>query len=177
MKSKNNSQISPLRFDKLSDVKYKSTSKTIEKPPLPQTSSHQTSFHKTSLHQTSQPSSTDLQDSRPHFLFTLGPRPFWELWPLKRCKKKHLTSIEFRACLLDRWAKTRNGNHLQQQRNSQLFQSNINKNGVFQTNTKNGVFQTNTKNGLFHQTTNNNNSFSSSGFLQQRNHRRVRSTR
>jgi hypothetical protein len=168
MKSKNYSQISPLRFDKLSDVKYKSTSKTIEKPPLPQTSSHLTSLNQTS-HQTSlQPSPSDLQDSRPHFLFTLGPRPFWELWPLKRCKKKHLTSIEFRACLLDRWAKTRNGNHLQQQRNSQLFQTGTNKNQLFQTNTKNGVF---------HQTTNNNNSFSSSGFLQQRNHRRVRSTR
>ena len=134
-------QASPLRFDKLSDVKFKN-SKAAGKPPLP----------------TPTPTSTTVtngtSDSRPNFLFTLGPRPFWELWPLKRSKKKHLTAIEFRACLLDRWAKTRTVT-------GTTFQRNLTGTG--------SAFQQNSAG--------NGNTFSSSSFMQPRSHRRVRSTR
>ena len=38
------------------------------------------------------------------FLWTLGPRPFWELWPYKKHKKKKLSLEEFIQCLLEQWA-------------------------------------------------------------------------
>ena len=38
------------------------------------------------------------------FLWTLGPRPFWELWPHKKHKKKKLNLDEFIQCLLEHWA-------------------------------------------------------------------------
>ena len=38
------------------------------------------------------------------FLWTLGPRPFWELWPHKKHKKKKLSLEEFIQCLLEQWA-------------------------------------------------------------------------
>ena len=130
-----------MRFDKLSDVKFKN-SKAAGKPPLPTPTPTPTSTTVTN----------GTSDSRPNFLFTLGPRPFWELWPLKRSKKKHLTAIEFRACLLDRWAKTRTGT---------TFQRNLTGTG--------SAFQQNSAG--------NGNTFSSSSFMQPRSHRRVRSTR
>ena len=39
------------------------------------------------------------------FLWTIGPRPFWELWPHKRHKKKKLSLEEFIRCLLEHWAR------------------------------------------------------------------------
>ena len=40
------------------------------------------------------------------FLWTLGPRPFWELWPSKKHKKKKLNLEEFIQSLLEHWAAT-----------------------------------------------------------------------
>ena len=40
------------------------------------------------------------------FLWTIGPRPFWELWPHKKHKKKKLNLEEFIQCLLEQWAAT-----------------------------------------------------------------------
>ena len=40
------------------------------------------------------------------FLWTLGPRPFWELWPSKKHKKKKLNLDEFIQSLLELWAAT-----------------------------------------------------------------------
>ena len=65
------------RLDKLKDVKYKHNG------PKPLVKEHPTSF-----------------------LWTLGPRPFWELWPNKKRRKKHLNVDEFAKCLLEQWAKT-----------------------------------------------------------------------
>jgi hypothetical protein len=42
----------------------------------------------------------------PSFLWTLGPRPFWELWPDRRRRRKHLGLAEFTEGLLERWAAT-----------------------------------------------------------------------
>ena len=68
---------SPIRVDRLGEVKYR---RPIYEPrPEP-------------------PSS---------FLFTLGPRPFWELWPQKKRKRKRLTVDDFKKCLLEQWAKNR----------------------------------------------------------------------
>ena len=54
----------------------------------------------------------------PNFLFTLGPRPFWELWPHKKKLKKRLTIDDFKKCLLEQWAK----NHgISPSRVSQIF--------------------------------------------------------
>jgi len=71
-----NTPASPIRVDRLSEAKYKHTG-----PKLP----------------VKDPTS---------FLWTIGPRPFWELWPHKKHKKKNLTLDEFTRCLLDQWAKT-----------------------------------------------------------------------
>ena len=40
------------------------------------------------------------------FLWTLGPRPFWELWPGRKHKKKKLNLEEFIQSLLEQWAAT-----------------------------------------------------------------------
>ena len=40
------------------------------------------------------------------FLWTIGPRPFWELWPHKKYRKKKLTLEDFTRSLLEHWAKT-----------------------------------------------------------------------
>ena len=69
------SPLSPLRIDKLNEVKYRGPKRT----------------------QTSEP---------PNFLFTLGPRPFWEMWPQKRRRKRRLTIDEFKRALLEQWAKS-----------------------------------------------------------------------
>ena len=54
----------------------------------------------------------------PNFLFTLGPRPFWELWPHKKKQKKRLTIDDFKKGLLEQWAK----NHgISPSRVSQIF--------------------------------------------------------
>ena len=54
----------------------------------------------------------------PNFLFTLGPRPFWELWPHKKKIKKRLTIDDFKKGLLEQWAK----NHgISPSRVSQIF--------------------------------------------------------
>ena len=68
---------SPIRVDRLGEVKYRRP--LYEPRPEP-------------------PSS---------FLFTLGPRPFWELWPQKKRKRKRLTVDEFKKSLLEQWAKSR----------------------------------------------------------------------
>ena len=84
------SPISPLRVDRLGEVKYKkgsSNSSSISSPP-PSSSS---------------PSSPP---PPPNFLFTLGPRPFWELWPQKKRRKKRLGLDEFKKSLLEQWAKS-----------------------------------------------------------------------
>lgn len=41
----------------------------------------------------------------PNFLFTFGPRPFWELWPHRRKLRKRLNLDEFKRALLEQWAK------------------------------------------------------------------------
>ena len=68
---------SPIRVDRLGEVKYRRP--LYEPRPEP-------------------PSS---------FLFTLGPRPFWELWPQKKRRRKRLTVDDFKKCLLEQWAKNR----------------------------------------------------------------------
>ena len=45
------------------------------------------------------------QHQQTSFLWTIGPRPFWELWPHKRHKKKKLSLEEFIRCLLEHWAR------------------------------------------------------------------------
>ena len=40
------------------------------------------------------------------FLWTLGPRPFWELWPAKRGRRKLLSLGDFSQRLLEQWAAT-----------------------------------------------------------------------
>ena len=68
------SPMSPLRADKLSDVKYRGPKRSPTSPP-------------------------------PNFLFTLGPRPFWEMWPQKKRRKRRLTLEEFQRALMEQWAK------------------------------------------------------------------------
>lgn len=72
-----NSPMSPLRIDRLAEVKYRNPEGT-KKPKT---------------------------DPPPNFLFTLGPRPFWELWPQKKRKKKRLSIDDFKKALLEQWAK------------------------------------------------------------------------
>lgn len=67
-----------IRLDRLSEVKYR--------PPPG-----------------SRPPSTSSPTS---FLWTLGPRPFWELWPQKKRRKKQLNLDEFTRFLIEQWAKT-----------------------------------------------------------------------
>jgi len=81
-----NSPLSPLRFDRLSDVKYHNAAPG------------------------SIPKSMEDQGNQSKFLFTLGPRPFWELWPMKKGRKKYLTLEEFKALLLERWSKSHGRN-------------------------------------------------------------------
>merc|ERR1719483_261721 len=71
-----NTPASPIRVDRLSEAKFKPTG---PKPPEKDPTS---------------------------FLYTIGPRPFWELWPNKKYKKKNLKLEDFTQCLLDQWAKT-----------------------------------------------------------------------
>ena len=71
-----NTPASPIRVDRLSEAKFKPTG---PKPPEKDPTS---------------------------FLYTIGPRPFWELWPHKKYKKKNLKLEDFIQCLLDQWAKT-----------------------------------------------------------------------
>lgn len=73
-----NSPMSPIRVDKLNEVKYR--------------------------HPNGKKSNFAI-DPPPNFLFTIGPRPFWELWPQKKRKKKRFTIDEFKKCLLEQWAK------------------------------------------------------------------------
>ena len=53
-----------------------------------------------------QPSTSATNKEETSFLWTLGPRPFWELWPYKKHKKKKLSLEEFIQCLLEQWAVT-----------------------------------------------------------------------
>ena len=71
-----NSPGSPLRVDKLADVQFKHSG---PKPPERDSTS---------------------------FLWTIGPRPFWELWPQKKRRKKQLNLEDFTKYLLEQWAKT-----------------------------------------------------------------------
>ncbi len=79
-----NSPGSPLRLDRLADARYKA--------PQPSSS----------------PAAPPSQAAKPptNFLWTIGPRPFWELWPQKKRRKKQLNLEEFTRCLLEQWAKT-----------------------------------------------------------------------
>lgn len=85
------SPLSPLRVDKLSEVKYRGPSGTSRRPS---------------------------NEPPPNFLFTLGPRPFWELWPQRKRKKRRLTIDEFKRALLEQWARSQG---LPPSRVSQLF--------------------------------------------------------
>ena len=78
------SPLSPLRVDKLNEVKYRGPKRS------------------TSTTNSQNNSNTD----PPNFLFTLGPRPFWEMWPQKRRRKRRLTIDEFKRALLEQWAKS-----------------------------------------------------------------------
>ena len=40
----------------------------------------------------------------PSFLWTQGPRPFWELWSARKGRRKHLSLTEFTERLLEQWA-------------------------------------------------------------------------
>ena len=40
----------------------------------------------------------------PSFLWTQGPRPFWELWSARKGKRKQLSLTEFTERLLEQWA-------------------------------------------------------------------------
>ncbi len=91
------SPLSPIRMDKLSEVKFKSVSRTGSGGQQTQSTS---------------------QPQPPNFLFTLGPRPFWELWPQKRRRKRRLNIDEFKRALLEQWARS---NGLSASRVSALF--------------------------------------------------------
>jgi hypothetical protein len=80
-----NSPGSPLRLDRLADAPYKA--------PQPSSSPSAAPPSHAAKPQT-------------NFLWTIGPRPFWELWPQKKRRKKHLNLEEFTRCLLEQWAKT-----------------------------------------------------------------------
>ena len=106
-----NSPISPLRYEKLSDIKFnKAASNWNER-------------NKGHLHCPSDLTKKKTQDetdssSPPNFLFTLGPRPFWEMWPQKKKRKKRLSVDEFKRSLLEQWARF---NRLPPSRVSQIF--------------------------------------------------------
>merc|ERR1712098_116056 len=68
----------PIRMDKIGEAEYRTANKS-----MPQRDPLQTSF-----------------------LWTLGSRPFWELWPNKRLKKKRMNLEEFIQCLMLRWAQS-----------------------------------------------------------------------
>lgn len=71
------SPMSPLRLDKLNEVKYRGPKRSVGDAPEP-----------------------------PNFLFTIGPRPFWEMWPQKKRRKRRLNINDFKRALLEQWAKT-----------------------------------------------------------------------
>ncbi len=97
------SPLSPLRMDRLSEVKYRA-----EKRPTAETGSGCTGS-KQQNHVGGEP---------PNFLFTIGPRPFWELWPQKRRRKRRLNIDEFKRALLEQWARA---NGMSASRVSALF--------------------------------------------------------
>ena len=70
---------SPIRLDRISEAELRSGGQTSQHHQPPPTTS---------------------------FLWTLGPRPFWELWPSKKHKKKKLNLDEFIQSLLELWAAT-----------------------------------------------------------------------
>ena len=65
------------RVDRINEAEFKSASNTKTSPTHP-------------------PHHPGQQTS---FLWTIGPRPFWELWPNKKHKKKKLNLEEFIQCL------------------------------------------------------------------------------
>ncbi len=72
---------SPLRVDRLGEVKYR--------------------------HPSGKKSPASSAQSSTNFLFTLGERPFWELWPQRKWRKRRkLTLDEFKRSLLEQWAKS-----------------------------------------------------------------------
>ena len=73
--------ISPLRMDRLAEVKLKKQQQQQQQQQQPSVG--------------------------PKFLFTLGERPFWELWPHRkwRQRRRRLTVDEFKRCLLEQWAR------------------------------------------------------------------------
>ena len=71
------------RVDRINEAEFRSASNNKSSPAHPHHPGQQTSF-----------------------LWTIGPRPFWELWPNKKHKKKRLNLEEFIQCLLEQWAKT-----------------------------------------------------------------------
>lgn len=75
-----NSPGSPIRLDKLDKVSNKNGVSKIPKsgPSKPPTS----------------------------FLWTLGPRPFWELWPNAKRRRKRLSLDQFTQSLLEQWSIT-----------------------------------------------------------------------
>ena len=77
------SPLSPLRTDKLSEVKYRGPKRPLD-----------------------QKDGATVQPQPPNFLFTIGPRPFWEMWPQKKRRKRRLTIDDFKRALLEQWAKT-----------------------------------------------------------------------
>ncbi len=78
--------LSPLRIDKLGEVKFRQPLSGKKTPPVPSVQ----------------------QQSPPNFLFTLGERPFWEMWPQRKWtrKRRKLTLDEFKRSLLEQWAKS-----------------------------------------------------------------------
>ena len=118
-----NSPISPLRYDQLSDVKYnKSVILSSYKSPqdvafnLVITNSRSngggvseksSSVHCPSvdLHHKSRKGIVSVQQEPPNFLFTFGPRPFWELWPQKKKRRRRLTLDDFKRSILEQWAR------------------------------------------------------------------------
>ena len=77
-----NSPGSPLRLDRLAEARYKPPRNSGELSPA--------------------------AAGKPptNFLWTIGPRPFWELWPQKKRRRKQLNLEDFTRCLLEQWAKT-----------------------------------------------------------------------
>ena len=79
------------RLDRINEADFKTANKSTTT-----TNSRREPQHQQQPHNQQQTS----------FLWTIGPRPFWELWPHKRHKKKKLNLNEFIQCLLLQWAKT-----------------------------------------------------------------------
>ena len=125
------SPLSPLRPDKLSEVKYRGPKRV--------------------------PNENGTVHQPPNFLFTIGPRPFWEMWPQKKRRKRRLNIDEFKRALLEQWAKTHG---IASNRVSVLFSPLIN---LASASTPTPVYtqQTMTSNGTIHH----------------RNHRHIRSVR